>query len=241
MDSTDHLRPDPTPGDAPRRDEGSTMTATTDRAKEAAGEARGEASVVAHEARDQAAHVAHEAQEGMRDVVDEARDVVHDEADRQTHTVAESMHRLAGDLRTMADRSESDGAASDYVGRIGRTLDDVARRLDDGGVDGALDEVRTFARRHPGMFLAGSAAGGFALARVMRHASAPDGDASSGSDGASSPSQLHGQGELTEHGRAQLRPSGDADRHDIDLTEDYDRRPADAPQLRDDMQEWVRP
>ncbi|QGG95077.1 hypothetical protein [Actinomarinicola tropica] len=221
------------------------MTATTDRAKEAAGEARGEASTVAHEARDQVAHVAHEAQEGMRDVVDEARHVVHDEADRQTHSVAESMHRLAGDLRAMADRSESDGVASDYVGRIGRTLDDVAQRLDDDGVDGALDEMRRFARRHPGMFLAGSAFGGFALARVMRHANAPGSSSPQRSDGGSiGTPQLQGEGQLTEYGRSQMRGQGQDSggrREDIDLRDDYERRPADAPQLRDDMQEWVRP
>lgn len=251
MDSKDQ-RP-PTDTAQGRTESGSTMTASRERTMEAAGEARSEVSHVAQEARDQASHVMHEAQAGVSDVVDEARRVIHDEADKQTHTLAESVQRVAGDLRSMADASEEHSVASDYVGRIGRSLDDVARRLEDGGIDGALDEMRSVARRHPGMFIAGSALSGFALARIMRHADAPqqhDGDSArasgaigAGSDRSTGQGTAEGEGQLTEYGRSQLRsPEGSGGRQeDIDLREDYERRPGDAPQLREDMQEWVRP
>lgn len=241
METYDPQRPAQIPGDPRASEQGSTMTSTTERATETAREVRGEVAGVAHDAAEQVAAVAHEATAGVRDVVDEARHAVHDEADRQTHTVAQSMQRLAGDLRSMADRSEEATAAADYVGRIGRSLDDVARRLEQGGVDGALDEARTIARRHPGMFLAGSALGGFALARVMRHAAAPQ-SSSPGPESATG-EVGPGQGQLTEYGRSQLRaPDATSTRdEDIDLRQDFERRPGDAPQLRDDMQEWVRP
>lgn len=232
MESTDHPRPAPTPGEDARADQGSTMTATADRAKDAARDARGEVATVAYDARDQAATVVHEVQDGVRDVVDEARTVVHDEADRQTHTVAESVRRLAGDLRSMAERADHETAASDYIGRIGRSLDDVARRLDQGGVDGALDEIRTFARRHPGAFLAGSAASGFAVARVLRHASAPN-----GSSGPSRGTQPEARGELTDYGRSQLRSGQPDEGPDIDIRDDA-RQPSDT---TTDVPEWVRP
>jgi hypothetical protein len=224
-------------------DAGSSPPEARQRTAEAARETGGEVATVAHEAAAQASTVAREAGQGVQDVVDEARRVIHDEADKQTHALSDSMRRLGGDLTGMSHNAD-DTPAADYVGRIGDSLESAAARLDDGGIDGALDQLRSVARRRPGMFLLGSAMSGFAVARVMRHADAP-----SRSDRASLTAPSGSQpghpdqvalGEVTDYGRSQMRGPDDQTAA-VDLRDDYDGRPDDAPRLRDEMQEWVRP
>jgi hypothetical protein len=222
--------------DQPERS--STAGRAGERAASVATETRSEISNVGSEVADQTKVVLEEAAGGVRDVVDEARRVVHDEADKQTHALSSGVRALAGDLQRMARQGEGETPVAGYVGRFGQGLGSVADRLDDGGIDGALDEARRVARQHPGMFLTGAALSGFALARVLRHADAPSRAGSRGTAAAGQP-ELTG-GDLTEYGRSQLRSTTSAT-DDVDLRDDYQRRPGDAPQLRDDMQEWVRP
>ena len=217
---------------------GSSATAARDRAGEAAQEARSEVAAVAHDVVDQASTVARDAGEGVSDVIDEARRVVHDEADKQAHVLSESMRQLGNDLADMA-RQADDTTAADYVGRIGGSLESVASRLDEGGIDGALDQIRTIARRRPGMFLAGSAMSGFAVARVMRHASAPSRSQTGTSQVGASAASERSQPALQSPSAPSTSTSDGAS--DVDLRDQYRDRPGEAPQLREDMQEWARP
>lgn len=235
MDTNDPRYPAGPPS-AMEPDSASTSNQASARAGEVASEARGEVAHVADEAMQQTTAVVHQAEAGVRDIVDEARRAVHDEADRQTHTVSSGVRTLADDLQRMAGASDGETPAADYIGRLGHGLGTMADRLDDGGIDGAMEEARRVARQHPGMFLTGAALGGFALARVLRHAEAPSGNGSAESSGAR---REPTEGVVTPYGESQMRTGSVP--ADVDLRDDYERRPGDAPQLREDMQEWVRP
>jgi len=70
----------------------------------------------------------------------------------------------------------------------------AAERLEDRGVDGTLDDLRGYARRHPGMFLAGAFAIGVVGGRVLRNMDTEvlTNTTSRSSDSASQPQQLEG-------------------------------------------------
>jgi hypothetical protein len=55
----------------------------------------------------------------------------------------------------------------------------MAERLESGGLEGALSDLQTFARRRPGVFLLGAAATGFAVGRLLRGAQAANADGGS--------------------------------------------------------------
>ncbi|MBK5224861.1 MAG: hypothetical protein JJE52_18695 [Acidimicrobiia bacterium] len=196
-----------------RGDGSNVATTTKERAADVASDAGGAVTDMAHEAADEARTVAQTATSEASDVVDEVRRVVHDEADKQTRTVSHSLRRLAVDLQAMAEGSSDETMAADYVSRMGRSLSSVADRLDDGGVDGALDDLRQMARGHPGAFLGGAAMSGFTMARMLRHANAPA-RSSDGEGGAP---------------------------HQVDLRDPIEERAGRAPALPNDVQEWARP
>jgi len=125
---------------------------------------------VQSEAKDLADKAKTEAQSAFRQVVDDAK--AH--ADEQSSKLAESLRHGSEDMRAMANATD-DGSLPATLAREGaRVADRLASSLDRGGIDGALAEVRSFARRSPGVFLFGAAAAGFVMGRVVRNVSAED-------------------------------------------------------------------
>ena len=60
------------------------------------------------------------------------------------------------------------GSVAQYADQARQCIDDMARRLETGGLDGVARDVSRFARRRPGVFLLSCAGAGFALARLVR-------------------------------------------------------------------------
>jgi hypothetical protein len=82
---------------------------------------------------------------------------------------ASGLRDLSRRVRALADgRPEDAGVAGDYVRRTGEQLQQVAERLESGGVEGAVSDLRGFARRRPGAFLLGALATGFAVGYLVR-------------------------------------------------------------------------
>ncbi len=61
------------------------------------------------------------------------------------------------------------GLASSLVQKGAGATERLASRLDEGGIDAVMADVRSFARRQPGAFLLGAAAVGFVAGRLMRN------------------------------------------------------------------------
>ena len=138
---------------------------TTDQAKH-------QASAVAETGKQQAGEVVNEAKAQTSQLFDEARGRARDRADTQLSQLAGALDEVSGELEQMADGSEN--AESSYLTALARdgskTAASLSRRLDEGGLDGALDDVRRFARQRPVAFLAGALGVGLLLGRVTRNA-----------------------------------------------------------------------
>lgn len=148
---------------------------TTDQARKAAAEVKGHAA-------DRASDVAGTAKAEARSVVDDARDQaagvvsttrteLKARASEQTATLSTTLDDIGRQLGGMAANSDDPEAQVAKLARSAAdTLGSQARRLDDGGLDGMVDDVKRFARNRPGAFLLGTVVAGFAIGRLAKHA-----------------------------------------------------------------------
>lgn len=116
-------------------------------------------------AREEASRVAGQAQEQARAFLAEQKDV----AARHIGDVANVLHQTVNDLR-----QRSPGAISDYAGRAAEGLDSFATALREQDVRSLIGSAEDFARRQPALFMAGTVALGFGLARFLKSSSGAD-------------------------------------------------------------------
>ena len=173
---------------------GSGSQSTTDRAKEAKDVAAHEArnvgqtaaqagSQVASTATDQAKQVAQETQRQAKDLIEQGRTQVKDQVVSQQQKAGQSLSSLAQELRALADGSSegAPGPARDLLHQASSSVESFASMLQNREPAELLDDVRSFARRRPGMFLLGAAAAGILAGRLTSGVKAAH--ASSGSSG----------------------------------------------------------
>jgi hypothetical protein len=133
---------------------------------------------VAGTAMEQGRHVASEARQKARGVVDQAQTQLQQQAGEQQKRAAGSLHELGDQLRSMADKTDQPGLAQDLVHHASDRVQQVAQWLDRREPGQALNDVRDYARRHPGAFLTGAVIAGVVtgrLARNMTGGGQPDG------------------------------------------------------------------
>ena len=139
------------------------------------------ASQVAHTATDQAKEVTAEARKQAKDLLDQGLGQVRDQASDGQHRAAGQLRSLADELREMSDKANQSGMAGGLVQQVADKAQSVATWLEDREPDDVLDEVRSFARRRPGMFLLGAAVAGVVAGRLTKGAVAAQSDSSNGS------------------------------------------------------------
>lgn len=144
---------------------------------------------VAEVTRQEATSVAGEAGQQARELADRARHELVDEAGHQKGRAAKGLRSLSEELESMAQNSPQSGPASQYTQQAATRVRDVAQWLDDHEPGDLLDEVKAFARKRPGVFLAIAAGAGVLAGRLTRGLGA----AASESSGA------HGQRSGGEH------------------------------------------
>jgi hypothetical protein len=110
-------------------------------------------------ARDQAARAAGQVQDQAQAFLSEQKEVAADHIEG----VAKVLHETVGQLR-----QKSPGAVTDYAERAVEGLDSVANALRERDMRDLVGQVEDFARRQPVLFIAGSVAIGFALARFLK-------------------------------------------------------------------------
>ncbi|WP_448002916.1 hypothetical protein [Agromyces bauzanensis] len=125
--------------------------------------AKGETKAVASETKRQARRLAHEARQELRS-----------QAATQQARVAGGLHAVGSEFSSMADRSAEPGMATDLVREAGQRVDRVAYWLDQRDPGSLLLEVKTFARRRPGVFLAIAVGAGVVAGRLTRALATPD-------------------------------------------------------------------
>ena len=156
--------------ESPSKTEQAT-TAAKEQAKQVAGTAGQAAQGVAAEAGQQARQVAQEASRQARGIADQAKEQARQQADNQTQRAAQSLRTLSDQMRALAEgRQEESGDARSYASWFSDRAADMAQQLESKGLEGLVSDLKSFARRRPGLFLAGSAATGFLLSRVAKSA-----------------------------------------------------------------------
>ncbi|HEU0130472.1 MAG TPA: hypothetical protein VFQ85_05710 [Mycobacteriales bacterium] len=172
-----------------------TATTAVQEAGAVAGTARDEAATVATTAADQARTVAQTATEAggqvvgeaarqARDLVAETRQQVRTQAETQTQRLAENTRSLAGQLTSLARGNAQEGPVTDIAQQLAGKVETLAGYIEGRSPEVILDDLRTFARRRPGLFLLGAGAVGFLAGRLVKGATADD-PATTGSAGGS--------------------------------------------------------
>jgi vacuolar-type H+-ATPase subunit H len=151
-----------------------------ERAKDVTNEAGEQAKQVAGDAKEQIREVAADAKEHASDLLDQTRAQARQQADETTKHVASGLHSLSNQIDALGQgRTQEAGSVARYADQARRRLDDLAGRLERGGVDGVAADLSRFARRRPGLFLVSCAGAGFALARLVRAGASGDGNGTS--------------------------------------------------------------
>jgi hypothetical protein len=125
---------------------------------------------VAGTAAEQAAQVAQEAKNQARDLVGEARTQVSDQARVGQQKATDGIRALGRELREMADGGQQSGIASEVARQAADQVDRLAGWLGQREPGDLVEEVRSFARRRPGVFLLGAAVAGTVVGRLTRGA-----------------------------------------------------------------------
>ncbi|WP_299531792.1 hypothetical protein [uncultured Streptomyces sp.] len=171
--------------DGAARTDDDTAAAAKQTARDKAGEGVGltgeKTSEVTDTTRERAGQVAGEAAAKARDVTAELRGQVEEQARTQTQRLARSVRQLADDMADMGENGRDGSPAAHTVRQVADRGRGVATRLEERGPQGLVSDLQDFARRRPGVFLAGAALAGFATARLAKGAkSAEDGTTSGG-------------------------------------------------------------
>lgn len=114
--------------------------------------------------------VAQEAKTQAKDVWRQTQDELRTQAEVQQRRVAEGLHSVSRQFSQMAEQSPDDGVATDLVRRAATRTGSVASWLDRRDPGSLVDEVRRYAGRKPGTFIAIAAAAGLLAGRLTRSA-----------------------------------------------------------------------
>jgi len=160
---------------------------TTEVAKEQAAEvadtAKQAGAQVADTVKEQAGQVTAEARNQAKQLLAQAQSELSEQAAGTQQRVAEGLHALADELSGMARNSEQDGVATDLARQAADRARTAAGWLADRDPGSLLDEVRTFARRKPGTYLALALGAGVLAGRLTRGLTAPTTDHTTGTQG----------------------------------------------------------
>jgi hypothetical protein len=154
-----------------------------------------EAQQVVGEVRERAGQVAQEATERARTAVDDLREELRRQADEQGARAADALRNGSRQLRAMSETQHDRGVLTDMAGEAAQRLERVASELENGRPEQVLEDVRSFGRRRPGVFLLAAGAAGFFAARLLRNASLSGAGGGSSSSAGQTPMMPPGYGE----------------------------------------------
>lgn len=131
-----------------------------------------------------------QARRHARGIADDAQRQLRGHAQEETQRAGAALGTAGDQLRALADgRVDEAGVFGTYVEAAADAVTRWADTIQDRGLDGLLDDLRSFGRRRPGMFLAGALAAGIVAGRFGRNAAqeVAEGDGSSPDDTARTP------------------------------------------------------
>ena len=154
-------------------DDTSTTEVAKQQAADVADTAKQAGAQVADTVKEQAGQVTAEAQHQARQLLAQAQSELSEQAAATQQRVSEGLHALADELSGMARNSEQDGVATDLARQAADKARQTAGWLADRDPGSLLNEVRSFARRKPGTYLAIALGAGVLAGRLTRGLTAP--------------------------------------------------------------------
>lgn len=148
-------------------------------AQETASTAADETKHVAGVAGEEAKKVAGEAKDHVRSLLDEARGQADEQSRTQRDRLVGTLGSFSSDLKQMADQSTTPGLAADVARQVADRTQSLSDHLDGREPADLLEDVRSFARQRPGVFLLGALAAGVVAGRLARGAKQAKDDAAS--------------------------------------------------------------
>ena len=147
----------------------------TDQAKNVTQAAKEQTKAVAQTAQEQARTVGAEAQHHARRVMRDTGGEVEVQLDQRVRQLTQTARSSSDELRALAEgRTDDAGRMGEFATQAARTLSSWSDRAEELGPRGLADEAARLARRRPLAFLAGAAAAGFLIGRVLRNAGGDD-------------------------------------------------------------------
>jgi hypothetical protein len=144
--------------------------------------ARAEAGAVAEKVKEETKTVAQQAQQQASSAVHQVQQDVRQRANEEATKFAQTLHETSRQLQQMSGAADDQGVAATLVREGSNATERLASRLDQGGLDAVMADIRSWARRQPGTFLLGAAAAGFVAGRLVRNLSG-DGTSSNAGNG----------------------------------------------------------
>jgi cell division septum initiation protein DivIVA len=165
---------------------GTTGGGTADQAKsvaqDVAGDAKAKAADVAGTAKEQASNVASEATDHAKQLYGQATETLKEQAADQQQRAAGGLRSIGEQLGRMADNDDEQGLAAKVVRDLSGRASTAAGFLENRDPGSLLDEVKSFAAKRPGTFIALAAGAGIlagrltkALATEVKHEKEADG------------------------------------------------------------------
>jgi len=135
---------------------------------------------VAREAANQASAVVGEAKDQVRSIVDQTKHEVRSQLDARGQQAATGLQTISNQLSALTNgRPEEAGKVGELASDAQRRLQTYSRELQERGPQALADDVASFARRRPMVFLFGAAMAGFAAGRLVRAGAAASHEQSS--------------------------------------------------------------
>jgi len=181
------------------REPDSTSEVAKAQVADVAGGAKDAASNVAGTAKEQAGEVVQQTRTQVQQLLGQARTELSDQVHTQQKRTASGLRSLGDQLGAMAQGSDRPGPATDVAQQAADKAHQFASWLEARNPQGVLDEVRSFARRKPGVFLVAAVGAGVLSGRLTRGLSAGDDVTDS-----SGPSPDNVQDDRTDTGPGQL-------------------------------------
>jgi hypothetical protein len=162
-----------TPGGGKASDVKDKASDVKDTAKEEASKVKDTAADagrhVADTTKEEAKRVGAEAKQQARQLLDQSVSELKDQAKSQQHRAAGGVRTFSDDLRKMASgEGGGDGFAAQVANEVSDRVSTAAQWLEDREPADLLEELKRFARRRPGTFIAISGVAGLLVGRLAR-------------------------------------------------------------------------
>jgi len=144
------------------------METAKQEATEVTSTAQTEAGRVLDTAKQEASTVAGEAKSQAKRLYSQTRQELAEQAATQQQRVADGLRSIGDEFASLAQGSENPGVATDLVRQASTRLTDASSWLSQRDPGSLLDEVKSFARRRPGVFIAGALVAGVVAGRLTR-------------------------------------------------------------------------